>query len=134
MVTISKRDIAVAKEIEDEQQCTKSGQKPREVKNSMKSSKSKKRTNEWQMPEMGKTPKLSQLQKEIHNEDNQVEKMQLQPKREEEDEKEIILENEKEEQSIPDTREAAPIQGTVQWKRPEPQCEKGRSLTGLVKI
>ena len=70
------------------------------------------------IPEMGKTQKTSQLQKEIHNEDTHEELMQLQPKREvEEYEKEDNLENKEEEQSFPDAKESAPSQGTVKWEK-----------------
>ena len=58
-----------------ESQCSKSWQKPTEVQHSKNP---KKRTHAWRMLEKSKTPKLSEIQKELHNEDNQVETMQLQ--------------------------------------------------------
>ena len=66
------------------------------------------------MPEMGETPKLSQMPIEVNSEEAHEGMVALQPKREEEEEneKEDHVENEAE-QSLPDERESTPTQETV---------------------
>ena len=81
-VTMSKRDIVWEKGSEDEPQCSKFlDQSKYEEAPNKKLTKPKKRTNGWQMIEMGKVSKVSQSPKKTSEEENLLETEQL-PKRE----------------------------------------------------
>ena len=66
---MSKQDLAWIKgiEVEDTLQWSKSLDRPNyeDAQNKKKSTKPKKRTNDWPMTEMGKVPKLSQSPKKL---------------------------------------------------------------------